>query len=77
MTGVGDEELASIGVWSRVCHGEDATRLVLEPVLDLVVEVTAVYALSALPLAWNINIGPRFSISEGHTIHLNQFFTDV
>ena len=57
LRGVSEEELAAIGVWSRVCHGEDATRLVLEPVLDLVVEVTAVYALPALPLAWNINIG--------------------
>ena len=67
LRGVSEEELAAIGVWSRVCHGEDATLVVLEPVLDLVVEVTAVYALSAFPLAWNVlKVGSLLTFIENH-----------
>lgn len=28
---VGDEELGAIGVWTSICHGEDASRVMLEP----------------------------------------------
>ena len=49
--GGGDEELRSVGVGAGVGHGEDAARLVLQSVLDLVVEGAAVDALAALSLA--------------------------